>query len=188
MNGDPLFTCPISPDLNMCYEVHGRANTFINFVSDKCVNVNAHYKSAGHRLNIIDSIGVRAEGNDGTCHFIKVDLNNSDCALSAGKSEDSLVWTKEYSMSGVSAKKTRENRVRISVPNCEGHDLVMWVVCESRPFPMITFRILRGGNLNPTSHGLLGKNIRMYLGCFCDCPVRLVVNMIALMLEQTIAK
>ena len=48
------------------------------------------------------------------------------------------------------------NRVRISVPNCENKNLVMMVTCQNRPEPMIRFDIMRGLNLKPTSHGLLG--------------------------------
>ena len=49
-------------------------------------------------------------------------------------------------------------RVRISVPNCENVQLVMWIVCEEvRGEGMLRFIITRGVNLRPTSHGLLGK-------------------------------
>ena len=50
------------------------------------------------------------------------------------------------------------NRVRVSVPNCELVDLVMWVmVVEMRGENMIKFVIMRGVNLSPTSHGLVGE-------------------------------
>ena len=50
------------------------------------------------------------------------------------------------------------NRVRISVPNCELVDLVMWVMMvEMRGQNMIKFVIMRGVNLTPTSHRLVGE-------------------------------
>ena len=48
--------------------------------------------------------------------------------------------------------------MRVSVPNCESVQLVMWIVCEEvRGEEMLKFTITRGVNLRPTSHGLLGK-------------------------------
>ncbi len=64
------------------------------------------------------------------------------------------------------------NRVRISAPNCQDLDLVMWVFCEQRElrgYPelgepdvvvnvsMIHFVIARGLNIRESAHGLLGK-------------------------------
>jgi hypothetical protein len=116
--------------------------------------VNARYSPVGH-LNIISSIGVRAEGNDGVCRNIKVDLNG--CTVSAGLGGN-LSPTDAFSMGGVSARKTRTDRVRISVPNCDSVNLVLWVICERRPgLDMIRFQIARGVNLASTSHGLLGE-------------------------------
>ena len=58
--------------------------------------------------------------------------------------------------------------MRISVPNCAPTDLVMWVFCTSGrtedpytwkyyEFDFIRFVVMRGLNLDPTSHGLIGK-------------------------------
>lgn len=137
-------------ELNMCYEVHGRSNSHFNLVSDVCVTVNAFF-SPIRDLNIISSIGVRAEGDDGVCRNIRVDLDG--CTLSTGTSEDTMIPLNEFSVAGVSARKARHDRVRISVPNCENVQLVMWLTCE---LDMMRFRIARGVNLRPTSHGLLG--------------------------------
>lgn len=160
--GDPLFTVPIDSDdqdRNLCFEVHGRRNTNFNLISDTCVSVNAHYSPAGD-LNIISSIGVRAEGDDGVCRNIRVDLEG--CTISAGMGGGSMTElgaSGEFSVAGISARKTRRDRVRISVPNCENVNLVLWVICERRPnnLDMIRFQIARGVNLASTSHGLLGK-------------------------------
>lgn len=156
--GDPLFTVPIDSDdqeRNLCFEVHGRRDTDFNLISDKCVSVNAHYAAAGD-LNIISSIGVRAEGDDGVCTNIRVDLEG--CTISAGTG-GGLTEVGAFSVAGVSARKTRRDRVRISVPNCDNVNLVLWVICERRPnnLDMIRFQIARGVNLASTSHGLLGK-------------------------------
>ena len=53
---------------------------------------------------------------------------------------------------------TRCDQVRISVPNCEYLDLVMWVMYQERDDQrMLKFVITRGYNFAPTSHGLVGK-------------------------------
>ena len=49
--GDPLLTVPINApgfpsDLHLCYEIHGAANQYFNFISDECMPVNAHYVTA----------------------------------------------------------------------------------------------------------------------------------------------
>ena len=87
MGRDPLMIVPIltDPDVmegdvitSLCYQVHGEADKFFNFVSDSCVSVNSHYSRAvtnpNITLNIVDAIGVRAVANDGTCVNISVGL------------------------------------------------------------------------------------------------------------------
>lgn len=65
--------------------------------------------------------------------------------------------TSRYRSSGVSVSKYRQ-RVRVSVPNCDNVQLVMWVECEEvAGQEMLKFIISRGVNLQPTSHGLLGS-------------------------------
>ena len=161
--GDPLFTCPIynpgGEDMNMCYEVHGDSDEVFNLISDTCVSVNAHYVPVLD-LNIIGAIGVTAEGSNGECWNIQVDLDQ--CAVSAGKDGNlAELDGGKFSAGGVYVRKTRTDRVRISVPNCDSVKLVMWVICEQRNnIDMIRFEIARGLNLAPTSHGLLGESGR----------------------------
>ncbi len=138
----------------MCYEVHGRGNTHFNLISDTCVSINALFSPISG-LNVISSIGVRAEGNDGVCRNIQVNLDG--CTLSVGSSENTMTPTQMFSVAGISACKIRTDRVRISIPNCENVNLVVWVVCERGNVDMIRFQIARGVNLLPTSHGFLGK-------------------------------
>ena len=159
--GDPVFTVPINIDSmddkqNLCYEIHGKSETSFNFVSDKCVSVNAKYIGVGN-LNFITAIAVRAQGNSGNCRDIRVDLEN--CAVSTGPSGSVLTTlnpSDKYAMDGINIRQ-RPDRVRIAVPNCADVMLVMWVICERDDLPMIRFQIARGRNLEPTSHGLVGK-------------------------------
>ena len=154
MIGDPLFTVPIRQDgTSLCYEVHGRADTSINLVSDTCVNINAYYSPMiiPDNGNIISQIGVRAVNNISQCDNIRVELDQ--CRASINGAELATLFRKN----GVTVQPMR-NRVRISVPNCENICLVLWVLCqEIRGQPMIKFQIKRGLNLRPSSHGLLGK-------------------------------
>jgi len=97
------------------------------------------------------------------CRNIQVDLDG--CSISTGHSGGvmtKLGASEMFSVAGISARKTRSDRVRVSLPNCENVNLVLWVICERQPINMIRFQIARGINLNPTSHGLLGKCLLLF--------------------------
>ena len=173
---DPLLTVPIrimNPDTIgldhtpfLCYEMQGRGNTYFNLISDSCVSVNAHYITVGP-FNVINQIAVRAVDNSDTCRNILVDADNECYAEMDGASID------EYAQAEVSVRVFKE-RVRISVPNCDNQKLVMWVICENGSLQlsnsdsdrtvyearMIKFVVARGFNLQPTSHGIIGKGGR----------------------------
>ena len=174
VTGDPLMTVPLNVGnetrillglnenerVSLCYEVHGEADANFNLVSDVCVSVNAHYERVRSDvdINVIDSIGVRAVDNASQCHNIMADLNGCRAFV------DGVEITTSYRMGGISVRKY-PTRVRIAVPNCEDHDLVMWVFCQTGTFengnmtfdaPMIRYVIARGFNLAETSHGILG--------------------------------
>ena len=136
---------------------------YFNLISDRCVSVNAHFITVGP-FNVINQVAVRAVDDGNTCRNILVDAENACSAAMDGASID------EYSQAGVSVRVFKE-RVRISVPNCDNQKLVMWVICEHgslRLFGsdsdrtvyearMIKFVVARGFNLQPTSHGIIGK-------------------------------
>ena len=175
VTGDPLFTVPLNvPDksnitevgdndpINLCFEIHGRADAHFNLVSDACVSVNARY-SRVRTKNIIDRIYVRASDASGSCKNIEVSLN--ECSASVDG-----VSVESYMAEGISVRRYR-NRVRIVVPNCQDIDLVMWVFCLNNTFwsrtsteeneitfeaEMIRFVIARGLDLAERSHGILG--------------------------------
>ena len=169
LTGDPLMTVPISIEndviTSLCYEVHGEADKFFNLISDTCVSVNSHYEKAAIdneniTLNIVDSIGVLAY-DQGICVNIGVSLKNCQASLNGAN------VSRRYNNNGISVRSFN-NRVRISVPNCAPTDLVMWVFCTSGrtedpytwkyyEFDFIRFVVMRGLNLDPTSHGLIGK-------------------------------
>ena len=174
VTGDPLMTVPLNVGndtrillglnenerVSLCYEVHGEADANFNLVSDVCVSVNAHYARVRSDvdINVIDRIGVRAVNNASQCHNITADLNGCRAFV------DGVEITTSYRMGGISVRKY-PTRVRIAVPNCEDHDLVMWVFCQTGTFengnmtfdaPMIRYVIARGLNLAETSHGILG--------------------------------
>ena len=173
--GDPLMTVPIlvqdsvlqmlnATRLSLCYEIHGRADAIFNLVTDECATVNAHYHDLTNYLNVIDQIGVRAVDDNNQCRNIQVDVNG--CAASIDGTR--LGAGARYSSGGINVR-VYSNRVRISVPNCNELQLIMWVICESRtledPFgdgqvtgDMIKFVVMRGLNFgHRKAHGLLGK-------------------------------
>lgn len=168
--GDPLFTVPFHTAgfdrINLCFEVHGQANSTFNFVSDECVNVNAHYAPAGD-LNIINSIAVTAEGNSGNCRDIRVDLDGCAASVSPPGRGNLVTLGSGGTLQedGISVRQYSD-RVRIAVPNCDQAMLVMYVVCQrsaAESPDMIRFSIVRGVNLRPTSHGLLGESAWHFL-------------------------
>ena len=63
-----------------------------------------------------------------------------------------------YNQDGIRVMR-QTNRIRISVSYCGNLDLVMWLICEvlGRQ-PIMQFVVARVFNLNPTSHGLIGKS------------------------------
>ena len=169
--GDPLFSVPLNlvngsellelkTLLHLCYEIHGRPDTYFNLVSDECTNINAYYTGVvsdtidSLGLNIITQIGVRAIDSLGNCVRVRID-SASNCTPVVVTSNGGVVSEVRYDRDGVVVSKVR-NRVRVSVPNCGGKRLVMWVTCQA-PGGMMRFDITRGVGLSPTSHGLLGK-------------------------------
>ena len=156
--GDPLYEVPVIIDgegntVSLCYEIHGEPGEHFNLISDTCVSVNALYSSMSDPSNgnIISKIGVLAEDSNGVCQQIEADLEG--CTARVNGNNVTL-----YNQDGIRVMH-RTNRIRISVPNCERTDLVMWVICEVQgEQPMIRFVVARGFNLRPTSHGLVGKS------------------------------
>ena len=137
--------------VSLCYEIRGEANQHFNLISDTCVSVNALYSSIPSGGNFIRKIGVLAEDSNGVCQEIEADLEG--CTARVNGNNVTL-----YNQDGIRVMR-RTNRIRISVPNCESTDLVMWVICEVQgEQPMIRFVVARGFNLRPTSHGLVGKS------------------------------
>ena len=196
MIGDPLFTVPLNineglgllPTLarrlrglpHLCYEIHGEHNRYFSLVSDTCTAVNAHYNASSspdlQGWNIISRIGVRAVNRLGRCINIEVGVDNG-CVPRIGEDGTSPVVTPRFQSGGVSVSK-HQNKVRVSVPNCQNMQLVMWITCQRvSSFPMIRYDITRGVNLRPTSHGLIGKYIRIFecneiLWCIQTCYSR----------------
>ena len=156
---DPLFTAPVVGGGQFCYEIHGKPDTIFNLVSDRCTLVNAHYvaMNMAENGNIIGAVGIRSADADGNCHTIEVRLSQP------GSISPMEVLVDGVEVSGVTQRdsvrvRAYSNRVRISVPNCELVDLVMWVIhMEMDGQHMLKYVIMRGCNLAPTSHGLVGK-------------------------------
>ena len=165
--GDPLLQAPLwiqdrDEITSLCYEVHGHSDAFFNLVSDECIIVNALYTQV-EDLNVVSEIGVHAVTNNGSeCISVKVtQMDDNACVttltVSNGNDMPMAVGT-VFDQDGIQVRQQNQYRVRISVPNCEQVDLVMWATCEVNDnIPMMRFNISRGVNLRSTSHGLLGK-------------------------------
>ena len=148
---------------SLCYEVHGRSDTYFNLISDECVLVNALYTSK-EDLNVVTEVGVRAvTENAGDCTSVIVALDHNMCNTAViSASNDSMVLNvgEAFDKNAIHVHQQTPNRVRISVPNCEQLELIMIVTCEViNNMSMIHLNVSRGVNLRPTSHGLLGKSM-----------------------------
>ena len=156
---DPLLTVPLLlpgnidsrfASASLCLEFHGLNNTFFNYISDECVSVNVHYTAVDALTNVIDGVGVVAIGNS-QCHLIEVALKG--CVAFYDNETVSGVVRDD----GITVMRSGRY-VRMSVPNCDGTDLVMWAVCQSvSSQSMLKLVVSRGLNLRPTSHGVLGE-------------------------------
>ena len=163
-------------DLYLCYQIRGEPGMNLNFVSDECTSVNAHYGKVKigrvNFLTIMDSINIVAIDDQGNCHYISVDAN--DCLVTLdgeaqeAPSKEQTIPHSVYERNGISVHYNT-SRVRVSVPNCEDNVIVMWVTCHNQSFhnpftnsktksiAVIKFEVTRGLNLSESSHGLLGK-------------------------------
>ena len=168
----PINAPEFGSNINLCYEIHGDADQYFNFVSDECTSVNAHYLQVpkAEYKHVIDSMSFVAVDNQGICHRIRVDVE--DCSANLieeipGSSRKRSTTLSMYEENAISVH-SYPSRVRISVPNCADNALVMWVICQRETtynrltqskvaIDMIKFEITRGLNLEETSHGLIGK-------------------------------
>ena len=166
---DPLFKVPIHIDQALidanpalaeaclCYEVHGRDNSTFNLLSDRCTSVNARYTSMDNPAagNVISAIGVTAIDRNGICH--QIEANIDQCSVSVDGSP--LAVGTSYNNVGISVIRY-EGRVKIAVPNCGRAELILWFICKTvHNTTTSEFIIARGVNLQPPSHGLVGKMI-----------------------------
>ncbi len=192
--GDPLYSASLTkinggPD-NLCYEVRGSDNQHYNLISDECVSVNALYQAMDipEFGNIMGTIGVRAETNDGRCYNIRVEREGCRALASDGVAEPVEI-DPTFATGGISVRRY-PNRVRISAPNCDQVTLVMWVRCVTRRGQdMLDFTVSRGTNLRPTSHGLLGKIILTLMYVYTNPPLSIFrVLTIRVPLQRSISK
>lgn len=168
--GDPLFSIPLtntthlSRPTSLCYEIHGRVNTTFNLISDRCITVNGRYKSLSNASegNVIESMGIKTVDNNGRCINIITSLGNQSGVCHVTVNRINIISRYNEGAGVVVIKKA--GLVRVSVPNCDREELVMWIMCDviissngRHSDGMIDFVINRGANLSPSSHGLVGE-------------------------------
>ena len=132
-----------------------------NLVNDACTLVNAHYTKPfpSIDINVVNSVGIRAVDNFDECHDVRMDL--AGCSVAVDDTEIGVNGM--YSHGGISVRRFL-NRVRVSVPNCDKTQIVMWMICESAMLlgaesstDLIKFVVARGLSLSEFAHGLLGE-------------------------------
>ena len=162
------FTTFEVEDLRLCYEIHGRGDTWFNLVSDECISVNARYTTflESGFLNVVDEIAIRAVDDSSRCREIQISLEG-ECAVTL---DGMPLEGTRYTQGGIYIRKYND-RVRVSVPNCDELTLVMYILCENRTLvdydngvervtsgEMIRFDVMRGLNFGHMSaHGLIGQ-------------------------------
>ena len=148
---DPQFTVAIPgpAGYSLCYEVHGQSNRYFNLISDTCASANAYYTALSDRRNTISKIGILASsGGPEGCVEVEVDLEG--CVARVGGREVGGA----VAISMIRVSRVRTDVWRVSVPNCQRPQLVMWVTCQSN---RLRFDVSRGSGLRPSSHGLIGQ-------------------------------
>ena len=161
ISGDPLFTVPLMGGAKLCYDIVGRPGIVLNLLSDKCTSVSAEYEAVNTPTtgNTVSAIGIKAVGFNARCHNIEVrlvrnDNNGKDVYIKT--SVDNVTLSRNTQMDGIRVR-TYFDRVRISIPNCNSLDLVMWIIKGNiGEESMLNFVISRGQSLTSTAHGLIG--------------------------------
>ena len=162
VRGDPRFSIPLPSkytnhteleSIQLCFEIHGQARKHYNLISDACTSVSAQYKQGENdpELNVISNIGVKAQGGNGSCHNIEVNLVGCSAQLNG------ISLNTSVTVHGISIM-IRRQRVRVSVPNCASSTrLTMWMMCmKQNNEDMLKLVVARGDGLLPTAHGLIG--------------------------------
>ena len=150
-----------SPPVSLCYELHGKRDSYFNLISDTCLSVNAHYITpfAGLPINVIDQISVVAtdQANDN----VRISVDLSGCTARV----DGVEIARLYYNEGILVRRF-PSRVTISTSNCQEQAVVMRVFCHSGNLSadgenfletdMIRLVVGRNVSLTETSHGIVG--------------------------------
>ena len=169
----PIEVGVSKPTVSLCYQVHGQEGRFYNLISDICVTVNAHISQPYLDVDshVIDKIGIRAVGSNGTCYNIMIDREN--CAVSVNN--QSLPINSHFEEEDIVVFNDRRilrnpNVIHVSVPNC-GRPLVdaMYFTCTnyhirhfSVPTDVLEFTTKRGLSPIDAAHGIIGRFNTVY--------------------------
>ena len=166
-----MFTVPINRglkhgnhNLELCYEIYGEADKYLNLLSDECLSVNAHYSDgrklskSGRTMHFIDQVAILAANNVGHCINIVIETDAQQCSVSANGAVITFDSKNQFKSAGVNVTFSSTNRVIISVPNCDQKNVLMIATCKTignKGF--IEFQIQDGIGIKPSAHGLIGK-------------------------------
>lgn len=150
--------------LSLCYQIHGEAGKYFNLLSDECVSVNAHVIQPRRDIdsNVMDQIGVRAVGSNGSCYSIQMDRQGCSVHINGQPLSGNTDFQEEDIVVKHYAASFREPQsVQISVPNCDGGSIDMFISCTSYNIQNMATEILqfgstRGEALAEPPHGLIG--------------------------------
>jgi hypothetical protein len=177
---NPLFSVSLDmkgaeTDSHLCYEVHGESGMYLNFVSDACFSINAHYDviDGAPFYNRIDQVFVAASDAAGGCSNILIDAAQSctTASLSSGKEQRDL--SERYRRNGLQIEFL-DGSVEVLLP-CQrypGGGIKVVVVCNQdylyrtssseeilpvKNLNVLFYRAKLPSSTYPMPHGLVGQ-------------------------------
>lgn len=163
---DPMFTVPLAGSMtpSLCYEIYGLADKYFNFLSERCISVNAHYTSvptggstSRRPLHLIDKFGIRVATTDSPiCFDVLIELVDGHCLVSYN---GVVVRNGEFRSGGLHLTVSK-SIVTLSVPNCGKGKIVLKFQSKTTKKPFLEFQIEDGAEgITPSAHGLIGMSI-----------------------------
>ena len=163
---DPLYEVPVThtphgmdpTTTSLCYQIHGESDMYYNLISDTCVQVNvlyAAYSTNSDAANYIKAIGILAHDSGGNC--TKIELQTRRCKLTINGAN----FNGSYSQNKIEVFSAGRQNYEVAIPNCkatQGDDLKLRIACQKvTDQKVIQFSVIRGGELRPSAHGIVGK-------------------------------
>ena len=150
--------------IDLCYEIHGSADTYYNFISDRYYSVNARYAvhaTMGEELTVVDQITIHAARTNGHCVDIVIELDGPTCVATVNGAVLQGDNGEYFDNGGVEVRSFQDNNVLVIVPSGvkEGGGVPVELTVKCREWKntnIIEFQVQNGKGISPDAHGLIG--------------------------------